>query len=135
MQQFQINLQFKEFLKQDMYRLIGTVQNDFEKLFTKKVELTNGEIVDFGDLVDGLAEGEPKDEKRFAALLRKLNMLNGRFHESIKLYKDNTEVPFGFGEQRTRLEEIHQFITANKKYFTAHEQLNIDLAAGFYKII
>ena len=134
-QQFQISLQFQEFLKQDMHRLVESVEKDMEKLFSKKVELADDRIVDFGDLVDGLVQGEPKGAVRYAILMKKLFALNGRFHESIKTYKGNIDIPFGFREQRERLFEVHQFVVVNKKYFNQHDQLNIDLAGGFYKIL
>lgn len=67
--------------------------------------------------------------------MKKLFASNGRFHESIKTYKGNIDIPFGFREQRERLFEVHQFIVANKKYFNQHDQLNIDIAGGFYKIL
>lgn len=92
-----------------------------EKLHSWKVDFADDQIINFGDMVDGLVQGEPKDELRYAILMRKLFALNGRFHEAIKTYKGNVDIPFGFREQRQRLDEVHQFVADNKKYFSQHE--------------
>lgn len=130
-QQFQLNQQFKESLKQEMLRLLNDIQREFDSLFKKQVIVERERTVEFGDIVDGLEIAEPMERDRYLILLKKLRVLIERYHEALMLYQDNTEVQYGFKALRERLNELQSFVEKNSEYFSKYDQLNINIARGF----
>jgi uncharacterized membrane protein len=130
-QSYQLDQQFREGLKQDALRFVGKVQDDLDRLLEREVELSTGDKVPFGDLVDGLAQGEPSNVERYSALLKRLFLMHGQYHDSLKLYKANVDAYFVYQAHSRRLKEVQDFLEANKRFLGNWDQFNVGVRRGF----
>lgn len=130
-QSFQSDQQFRDGLKQDVLRFVSKVEDRLDKLLAREVELSTGDKVPFGDLVDGLAQGEPKNAEGYKALLKRLHLVQGQYYESLMLYKANVDTFFVYKAHSRRLKEIQEFLEANERFLGGWDQTNVKIRRGF----
>jgi hypothetical protein len=130
-QSYQSHQQFREGLKQDVLRLTGKVQDDLERLLAREVGLSTGDKVPFGDLVEGLAQGEPKNPEGYSTLLKRLHLLQGQYFDALILYKANIDTFFVYKAHSRRLREIQDFLEANQRFLEDWDQTNVNVRRAF----
>ena len=103
-----------EALRKDLLQHISKADDEVERWLHKKLAATTqGELVEFGDVVWGLVKAGFVSSNELKAALERLLKLTCTYCGSLGLYKDNINTHFIYQQHRQKAEDLVSFLEAH----------------------